>query len=421
MQVSFFLKSYKNEFAGYSWFKFQQDVLAGLTVAAVSLPLALAFGVASGATAAAGLVASIVASVAMGLLAGAPYQVSGPTGGLVSILFITSMRHGLQGIWLAGLLAGLFLLLLGLFKLGKFFSYIPDSSITGFTSSAAFIIIIGQIDNFLGIHTTPANTFFGKLLVYFKGGFFPDWQTCVIGLMVIVIIAFWPKSWKIHFPASLASLLIATTFSMVVQWPVKNIGSIPQSLLLPDRLNMPMITWESISVILGVSISIAMLCAMESQMCGAVMATLSGIPNRINQDLISQGVGNMVLPFFGGIPSTATIIRSSMMLKSGGHTRIAGLVKGAGLLLTMFVLAPVMSRIPMAALAGLLISTAWKLNNWDRIRSYFLQPFNPAILVYLTTVLVSLATDQVKGLISGGIIAILFFLKNRATLKVETR
>jgi sulfate permease, SulP family len=419
MLDSSLFQSYKKEFSGYSWGKFRQDLLAGLTVSAVALPLALAFGIASGATAAVGLVTSIIASVAMGLLAGAPYQLSGPTGGLVGILFMVAQRSGIQGIWLAGFLAGILLVVLGLLKLGRLVSYIPAPVITGFTSSVSLIVIIGQVDNFLGIKTPGVNSSLGKLLGYFNGGFVIDWHAVVIGLLVIAIVSFWPKSWDKRFPASLAGLVIATGFSMAVRWPVGQIGAIPQTLLLPERLTLSMILRGDFTNILAPAFSIAMLCAMESLLCGTVMGNVSGIRIRADQELISQGVGNIVLPFFGGMPATATMIRSSVMLKSGGQTRVAGLVKGASLLLTMFVLAPVMSRVPMAALAGVLMVIGWRMNRWSSIRSYFSHRFKQAILVYLVTVAVTIASDLVMGLTAGIIVSILVFLRKSARLEVE--
>src|SRR5512133_3948643 len=162
---------YKDEFTGYSLAKFQQDLLAGLTVAAVALPLALAFGVASGASAAAGLVTAILAGLIMGLLTGAPFQISGPTGAMSAVLIVLASRYGLMGIWIAGLLSGSFLLIIGLLRLGRFIAFIPAPVISGFTSGIALIIFIGQIDNLLGAHTPEAHTALLKLAGYFRSAF----------------------------------------------------------------------------------------------------------------------------------------------------------------------------------------------------------------------------------------------------------
>src|SRR5829696_5791522 len=176
---------YQDEFTGYSLAKFQQDLLAGLTVAAVALPLALAFGVASGASAAAGLVTAVLAGVIMGLLTGAPFQISGPTGAMSAVLIVLVGRYGLEGIWIAGLLSGTLLLLIGLLRLGRFIAFIPAPVISGFTSGIALIIFIGQIDNLLGIKTPAAETAAQKFLGYFNGGLAPDLQTLMLGVVVI--------------------------------------------------------------------------------------------------------------------------------------------------------------------------------------------------------------------------------------------
>ena len=170
---------YKDEFSGYSLAKFQQDLLAGLTVAAVALPLALAFGVASGSTASAGLVTAIIAGFVMGALAGAPYQIAGPTGAMSAVLIVLAQKYGLTGIWVASLMAGIFLTIIGLLRLGRFIAFIPSPVITGFTSGIALIIFIGQIDNFLGVKTAGTESAALKFLGYFKGGFAPDWHAIV--------------------------------------------------------------------------------------------------------------------------------------------------------------------------------------------------------------------------------------------------
>src|SRR5215211_699402 len=184
---------YKDEFSEYTFAKFQQDLLAGLTVAAVALPLALAFGVASGASAAAGLVTAILAGIIMGFLTGAPFQISGPTGAMPAVLIVLVQRYGLEGIWVAGLFSGALLLVIGLMRLGRFIAFIPAPVISGFTSGIALIIFIGQIDNLLGIKTPAVETAAQKLLGYFHGGFAPSLQSLVLGVVVIGTMLLMPK------------------------------------------------------------------------------------------------------------------------------------------------------------------------------------------------------------------------------------
>ena len=236
---------YKDEFSGYSLAKFQQDLLAGLTVAAVALPLALAFGVASGATAAAGLVTAILAGALIGALGGAPYQISGPTGAMSAVLIVLVQRYGLEGIWLAGLLSGFLLLIIGILRLGRFIAFIPSAVISGFTSGIALIIFIGQIDNFLGVKTEAAETAALKFIGYFKGGFIPDGHAITVGVVVILTMMLWPAKWNSRIPASLMGLILATALHWILGWSTPVIGSIPQTLLLQDRLSLANIPWDN--------------------------------------------------------------------------------------------------------------------------------------------------------------------------------
>src|SRR5919106_4255667 len=207
---------YLDEFAGYSSAKFRQDFLAGLTVAAVALPLALAFGVASGAAAAAGLVTAVLAGLIIGGLSGAPYQISGPTGAMSAVLILLVEKYGLEGIWIAGLLSGSLLLLIGVLRLGRFIAFIPAPVITGFTSGIALIIFIGQIDNLLGVKTEPTTAALFKLTAYLKGGWVPNWQSLALGLLVIGVMVFWPKRWNARFPASLLGIILTTVLTALL-------------------------------------------------------------------------------------------------------------------------------------------------------------------------------------------------------------
>ncbi len=236
----------KDEFTGYTAARFQQDLLAGLTVAAVALPLALAFGVASGATAAAGLVTAILAGVIIGGLSGAPYQISGPTGAMSAVLILLVQKYGLSGIWIAGLLSGILLLVIGLLRLGRFIAFIPAPVISGFTSGIALIIAIGQIDNLLGVQTEKAESAALKFIGYFKGGYTLDWHALALGGIVIAAMILWPKKWNARFPASLLGIILATGLNAVLNWPVNIIGEIPQTLLLADRLSFDLIPLERV-------------------------------------------------------------------------------------------------------------------------------------------------------------------------------
>jgi SulP family sulfate permease len=410
---------YKDEFTGYSLARFQQDVLAGLTVAAVALPLALAFGVASGATAAAGLVTAIVAGFVMGALSGAPYQISGPTGAMSAVLIVLANRYGLQGIWVAGFLSGLLLLVIGLLRLGRFIAFIPSAVISGFTSGIALIIFIGQIDNFLGVKTAAAETAALKFLGYFKGGFTPDIHVVFLGLLVIATMLFWPAKWNARFPASLLGIILATLLSWTLGWSVPVIGSIPRTLFLADRLNLASIPWAKLPEFIPPTLTITALGAVESLLCGAVASNMTGIRLQANQELIAQGVGNMLIPFFGGVPATAAIARSSVGIKSGGQTRMVSIIHAVGLLFSMFVLSGFMARIPLAALAGVLMVTAVRMNEWHAIRFIFGKRFKTDMAAFTLTMIATITLDLTQAILIGSFLAGAVFLNKIANLDID--
>jgi sulfate permease, SulP family len=410
---------YRDEFTGYSPAKFQQDLLAGLTVAAVALPLALAFGVASGASAAAGLVTAVLAGVIMGLLTGAPFQISGPTGAMSAVLIVLVSRYGLEGIWVAGLLSGALLLVIGLMRLGRFIAFIPSPVISGFTSGIALIIFIGQIDNLFGITTPAAETAAGKFVGYFSGGFTPDVHTVFVGLVVIGTMLFMPKKWNARFPASLLGLILATLLNWALHWSTPMIGSIPQTLLLQDRLSLAKIPWSNLSEFIAPMLTITALGAVESLLCGAVGSNMTGIRLQANQELVAQGIGNLIIPFFGGVPATAAIARSSVGIKSGGQTRLVSIVHAVGILLSMFLFTGFMERIPLAALAGVLMVTAVRMNEWHAIKFIFGNRFKTDMLAFTITMLATIVLDLTQAILIGSFLAGAVFLNKIAGIEVD--
>ena len=412
---------YQDEFTGYSLAKFQQDLLAGLTVAAVALPLALAFGVASGATAAAGLVTAILAGFIMGALSGAPFQISGPTGAMSAVLIVLVTRYGLEGIWVAGLLSGALLLIIGLLRLGRFIAFIPSPVISGFTSGIALIIFIGQIDNFLGIQTPATETAAQKLLGYFHVGFAYSFQSLLLGLVVIGIMLFMPQRWNARFPASLLGIILATLLSWALNWSTAIIGDIPQSLILQSRLSLANIPWDNLSDFVAPTLTITALGAVESLLCGAVGSNMTGIRLQANQELVAQGIGNMLIPFFGGVPATAAIARSSVGIKSGGQTRLVSIIHAVGLLLSMFLFTPFMERIPLAALAGVLMITAVRMNEWDAIKFIFGKRFKTDMIAFTVTMLATVVLDLTQAILIGSVLAGAVFLNKIASIEVEVQ
>jgi SulP family sulfate permease len=412
---------WRREFSHYSAGKFRQDLLAGLTVAAVALPLALAFGVASGATAAAGLITAILSGFIIGALSGAPYQISGPTGAMSAVLIVIAQRVGIEGIWITGLLAGIIILVIGLLRMGRFVAFIPSSVITGFTSGIAFIIFVGQIDNLLGVKTPAAESSALKFLGYFRSGWSPEWATLAIGLLVIAIMVFWPKAWARFVPGSLVGIVVATLVAVVSGWPVASIGAIPRTILLDQRLTWDAIPWGNMSALIAPAFSIAALGAVESLLCGAVASKMTGIRLQANQELVAQGVGNIIIPFFGGVPATAAIARTSVGIKSGGQTRLVSIIHSVALLAAALLLAPVIAQIPMTALAGVLMVTAVRMNEWHSIHFIFSHRFKTGIITFLVTFLATITLDLTQAIIIGGILSAGIFINQVADMEVEVR
>ncbi len=412
---------YKDEFANYSLAKFQQDLLAGFTVAAVALPLALAFGVASGATAAAGLVTAILAGTIIGSLGGAPYQISGPTGAMSAVLIVLVNRYGLEGIWIAGILSGLLLFIIGVLRLGRFIAFIPSAVISGFTSGIALIIFIGQIDNFFGIKTPAVETAAQKLMGYFSTSFQIDFHSLILGMVVILTMIFMPAKWNAKFPSSLLGIILATLLNYALSWSAPSIGLIPQTLILQERLTFTNIPWSNLNDFLAPTLTITALGAVESLLCGAVGSNMTGVRLQANQELIAQGIGNMLIPFFGGVPATAAIARSSVGINSGGQTRLVSVIHAIGLLLSMFLLTPFMEKIPLAALAGVLMVTAARMSEWHAIKFMFGKRFKTDMIAFIITMIATVVLDLTQAILIGSFLAGAVFLNKIANMEINVQ
>lgn len=414
-----YLHMLKSEFKNYNAGKFKKDFLAGLTVAAVALPLALAFGVASGADAAAGLVTAIVAGFLIGGLSGGFYQISGPTGAMSAILMGIVATQGLAGVMLATFLAGAMLLLAGLFKLGSLTSFIPAPVITGFTSGISIIIALGQVDNFFGVKSVGA-TAIEKLGSYGELGFHPQLVTVLMGLLVIIGMIVYPKKWQQKVPSSLVAIILATAVTMLFHLDVATVGAIPSSLIGETRLTFANINLAAVKSVITPAVSIALLGMIESLLCGASAGRMTGVDLDSNQELVAQGVGNMFLPFIGGIPATAAIARTSVAIKSGAVTRVAGLIHALCLLLSMFFFAGVMSQIPMAALAGVLMVTAFRMNEWHTIKDLFAKKYYTALALFFITMICTVVFDLSIAIVVGIVSAAVFFLIKSARIQISS-
>ena len=410
--VKEYVSDIKNEFKGYNGKRFGRDLMAGITVAAVALPLALAFGVSSGAPPPPGLVTAIIGGIIISIFSGASFQISGPTGAMTAILVTLASKYGMQGILISCFLAGIILILAGVLKLGRIIYYIPSSVITGFTSGIAIIIALGQLDNFFGV-TSEGDLAIMKVASYFTQGFDPNFAAMGIGLAVILIMIIWPKKLNEKLPSSLAALIIVLIANHFMQMDVAVVGEIPKSLFLDDRLAIGSLDINQFWDLFVPAFSIAALGMIESLLCGASAGKMKKEELNADRELIAQGIGNIIIPIFGGVPATAAIARTSVAIKAGCETRLTGIIHAAILLLSMFVLAPVMSAIPLSALAGILIVTAWRMNDWANIRFIFGHKFKSGIVKFLITMGATVVLDLTQAIVIGvgaSIILILFKL-----------
>ena len=398
--VKDYVSDLREEFSGYNGKKLSKDLMSGITVAAVALPLALAFGVSSGATAAAGLVTAIIGGVIISIFSGASFQISGPTGAMTAILVTLASKYGMQGILTACFIAGIILVAAGILKLGRVIYYIPSSVITVFTSGIALIIALGQLDNFFGV-TSSGDLAITKVLSYFTNGFDPNWEAVAIGAVVMLIMIVWPKKLNDKIPSSLAALVIVLIVCHFLNPDVETVGQIPKSLFLDDRLSLKGMNMAQFWDLFVPALSISALGMIESLLCGASAGKMKKEELNADRELVAQGIGNMIIPLFGGIPATAAIARTSVAIKSGCQTRITGIFHAVILLLSMFVLSPVMSEVPLSALAGILIITAWRMNDWKNIHFIFDHKFKSGMLKFFITMIATVVLDLTQAIIIG--------------------
>lgn len=413
-----YFKRLGKEFKGYSASGFAKDILAGITVAAVALPLALAFGVSSGATAAAGLITAILAGVVIGFFSGASYQISGPTGAMAAILCSLVATYHMQGVFIACFLSGVILLLCGIFKLGGLVSFIPTPVITGFTSGIAIIIAFGQINNLTGL-TCTGETTIDKVISYFNTPQTLNFEAIIIGVSVIIFMLIYPKKLGAIIPSSLAAIIIATALNFIFNFNVGVVGAIPQTLLPEERLDFSALDFETIKNLIVPAISIAALGLIESLLCGASAGRMKNEKLDSDVELVAQGLGNMIIPIFGGIPATAAIARTSVAIKAGGQTRLTSIVHSVVLIASMFLLGPVMSKIPLAALAGVLIVTAWRMNEFHIIKDIFGRKIKTAMFQYLITMAATVIFDLTIAILVGVLFSVIMFVLKVSDMQVN--
>ena len=420
----------------YNRARFGRDVAAGFTVGVVALPLAMAFGIASGVTPEQGIITAIVGGFIVSALGGSTVQIGGPAGAFIVIVYGILQRYGLTNLLIATALAGVLLFAMGLFRLGALVRYIPVSIVIGFTNGIAVLIALSQVKDLLGLDIAkmPAG-FFAQIQVVAQHIGEARLHSVVLGLVCVVMLFLWPRLFAqgSPIPAHLmegrtlrtaaripAPIVALVTLSAVAHWaglPVETIGSrfggIPQ--VLPT-LALPPFSWASAQQLLIPTITIALLGAVESLLCARIADNLiEGPKHNPNQELMAQGVANMVVPFFGGIPVTGTIARTVTNVRAGGTSPVAGIVHSLTLLLIVLLAAPLAAHVPLAVLAGILLFVAWNMGEWHEFVR-LLQFSVPYRVVLVGTFLLTVMFDLTVGIEVGLLLACVFFIYRMGTL-----
>ena len=414
MQLPVFRPELIDALRGYNRQRFVKDVGAGLTVSVVALPISMAFAIACGLKPEAGLVTAIVAGFLIAALGGSRVQISGAAGGFVVMVYGIVHMHGVNGLMLATLMSGLWLLLMGLMRLGVLIRFIPVAVITGFTNGIAVLIGMLQLKDFLGlpVQTMPADVF-GIVSVISTHLNQTDIATLALTLCSLLVLVFWQLLMPRWLPTSVAQrlslmpgpmlvMLLATVFVYATDWPVATIGSrfggIPSSLL---DLSWPTMSLAQLQAVLVPGFTLAVLGAISSLLCARASDSMIGDRHDPNQELMAQGLANMAMPFVGGMPATGALARTVTNVKNGASSPVAGMVHALGLLLIVLLAAPLVSHIPLGVLSALLLFIAWNMGDWRAFvrLSQFRWPYRFTLLaVFVLTVLVDLSVGMAVGL-----------------------
>ena len=402
---------------GYDKQTLVQDLLAGVIVGIVALPLAIAFGIASGATPEAGILTAIVAGFIISFFGGSKVQIGGPTGAFIVIVYGIIQDYGMSGLAIATFMAGAFLILMGVLHLGTIIKYIPYPIVVGFTSGIALTIFATQIKDLFGlqIESVPAG-FLDKWAVYFQHFDTVSWWSLLIGIGSILVIVFTPKiSRKI--PGSLVAIIIMTIVCLILRGVgVEGIETIGDRFSISTELpqaEVPKLNWDSIRRLAQPAMVIAMLGAIESLLSAAVADGVIGDRHDSNQELVAQGIANMVSPLIGGIPATGAIARTMTNINNGGRTPVAGIAHAVVLALIYLFLMPLVKFIPMACLAGILVVVSYNMSEWRSFKAILKNPKSD-IIVLLVTFFLTVIFDLTVAIEVGVLIACLLCMKRMA-------
>lgn len=414
MKISGFKPVLLQDLRNYSKEKFTADLMAGIIVGIVALPLAIAFGIASGVTPEKGIITAIVAGFAISMFGGSKVQIGGPTGAFIVIIYGIIQEYGLEGLAIATIMAGAFLVLLGVFRLGTIIRFIPYPIVVGFTSGIALTIFTTQIKDLLGLQMdeVPAD-FISKWVAYVKNIGTTDLWTAAVGIVSIIIIALTPKVSK-KVPGSLVAIVVMTLLCLLLESQFGiSVDTIGDRFKISSELpaaEMPAMNWEAVKGLVQPAITIAVLGAIESLLSATVADGVTGQRHNSNQELIGQGIANILTPMFGGIPATGAIARTMTNINNGGKTPISGIIHAAVLLLIFLFLMPYAQYIPMSCLAGVLVIVSYNMSGWRTLREMANNPKSDVVVLWLTFTL-TVVFDLTIAIEVGIILACFMFMK----------
>jgi SulP family sulfate permease len=397
---------------GYDKSRFSTDVTAGITVGIIALPLAIAFAIASGAKPEAGIFTAIIAGFIISALGGSRVQIGGPTGAFIVIVYGIIVQYGYANLLICTMMAGAMLVLMGALRMGNLIKFFPRPLILGFTSGIAVLIILSQVKEFFGlqIETMPAE-FSHKLQAIYHAANTADFITFALAAVSALFIWFYPKRWAQKLPSPIVALVLGTVVVALFNLPVETIGSrfggIPQGL---PTFDPPEFTFATLRHLFAPAMTIALLGAIESLLSAAVADGMIDDKHDPNQELMAQGVANIVVPFFGGIPATGAIARTATNVRAGATSPVSGIVHALTLLLIVLVAAPLAVYIPLATLSAILLVVALNMGEWEGFRTLHKYPKSDSA-VLVVTFLLTVIFDLTVAVEVGMFIAILFFIK----------
>ncbi|MGD9898845.1 MAG: SulP family inorganic anion transporter [Calditrichaceae bacterium] len=401
---------------GYTQKNLANDIIAGIIVGIVALPLSIALAIASGVKPEQGLYTAVIAGFLISVLGGSRFQIGGPTGAFIVIVYNIVQQYGYDGLATATLMAGVLLILMGVSRLGSVIKFIPYPLTVGFTSGIALIIGVSQFRDFLGLNMddVPAE-FLDKCFAYSENIMSANFYAVGIGLLSLLIIVYWPRITK-KIPGSLIAILIATLMVQMLNLPVETIesrfGTVSGSIPAP---RLPSMNWDLITSLSSPALAIAILAGIESLLSAVVADGMTGTRHRSNMELVAQGVANIASPIFGGIPATGAIARTATNIKNGGKTPVAGIVHALTILVIILFFGKWASWIPMATLSAILIMVAYNMSEWRLFMGLFRSP-KADVMVLLTSFLLTVFVDLTVAIEVGVVLAALLFMHRMSSV-----